>query len=319
MKKKKSWLAKHMGTMIKAEHSRNEIAYELMEAYGYHFTTYPELREAMSECYDDGYSEGFDKFDLKTDETLLKILEQNPKLTRSIYRKQIVATNYDLEEIRNLISSALAEVTHTVFNNNQDPSNKKIAMDVIIALIMIPTCIVKCAWKIGKLLAGHFIVSKILAEKISNLDINNLKKSINKKYVLMEQEAKQIAEAKTERLQGTTKVAQQIYELLEKITKNSGCNLSNEVNKLKVLYEEYRLYISKNGRYADETEFISRVAAIEFEVNMKIDEYNFKKQKLSSADMCLSEYLNINPNTYEEELNALANQNIDELNKPHLR
>ena len=97
MKKKKSWLAKHMGTMIKAEHSRNEIAYELMEAYGYHFTTYPELREAMSECYDDGYSEGFDKFDLKTDETLLKILEQNPKLTRSIYRKQIVATNYDLE------------------------------------------------------------------------------------------------------------------------------------------------------------------------------------------------------------------------------
>lgn len=319
MKKKKSWLAKHMGTMIKAEHSRNEIAYELMEAYGYHFTTYPELREAMSECYDDGYSEGFDKFDLKTDETLLKILEQNPKLTRSIYRKQIVATNYDLEEIRNLISSALAEVTHTVFNNNQDPSNKEIAMDVIIALIMIPTCIVKCAWKIGKLLAGHFIVSKILAEKISNLDINNLKKSINKKYVLMEQEAKQIAKAKTEKLQGTTKVAQQIYELLEKITKNSGCNLSNEVNKLKVLYEEYRLYISKNGRYADETEFISRVAAIEFEVNMKIDEYNFKKQKLSSADMCLSEYLNINPNTYEEELNALANQNIDELNKPHLR
>ena len=135
----------------------------------------------------------------------------------------------------------------------------------------------------------------------------------------MEQEAKQIATAKTEKLQGTTKVAQQIYELLEKITKNSGCNLSNEVNKLKALYEEYRLYISKNGRYADETEFISRVAAIEFEVNMKIDEYNFKKQKLSSADMCLSEYLNINPNTYEEELNALANQNIDELNKPHLR
>ena len=192
-------------------------------------------------------------------------------------------------------------------------------MDVIIALIMIPTSIVKCAWKIGKLLAGHFIVSKILAEKISNLDINNLKKSINKKYVLMEQEAKQIAEAKTEKLQGTTKVAQQIYELLEKITKNSGCNLSNEVSKLKMLYEEDRLYISKNGRYADETEFISRVAAIEFEVNMKIDEYNFKKQKLSSADRCLSEYLNINPNTYEEELNALANQNIDELNKPHLR
>lgn len=319
MKKKKSWLAKHMGNMAAAELSRNEIAYELMEAYGYHYTTYPELREAMSECYDDGYSEGFDKFDLKTDETLLKILEQNPKLTRSIYRKQIVATNYDLEEISNLISSALAEGTYTIFNNNQNPSNTEIAMDVIIALIMIPTSIVKCAWKIGKLLVGHFIVSKILAEKIINLDINSLKKSINKKYALMEQETKQIAEAKTEKLQGTTIVAQQIYELLEKITENSGCNLSNEINKLKALCEEYRLYISKNGRYADETEFISRVAAIDFEVDMKIDEYNFKKQKLTSVDRCLSEYFNIDSDTYEEELNTLANQNIDELNKPHLR
>lgn len=322
MQKKKSWLTKYMGNMIEAEHSRNEIAYELMEAYGYNYTTYPELREAMSECYDDGYSEGFDNFDLKTDETLLKILEQNPKLTRSIYRKQIIATNYDLEEISDLIHSAWLEGTYTIFNHGKNPSTEEIMMDIIIAIVMIPTSIVKCTWKIGKLLAGHFIGSKILAKKICDLDISNVKKSISKKYTFIEQETKQTAEAKTEKFQGTTKAAQQIYELLEKIQKimkNSGCNLSNEVNKLKALYEEYRLYISKYGRYADETEFISRVAIIEFEVDMKIEEYSSKKQKLSNNDRCLSEFFNINQDTYEEELNALANQNIDDFNKPHLR
>ena len=60
----------------------------------------------------------------------------------------------------------------------------------------------------------------MISKKIIDSDINELKDSIDIKQTEIKEKEKQAALAKEESLKGTTQVAQQLYDLINKITAN---------------------------------------------------------------------------------------------------
>ena len=315
MAKKKNWLDRFIDEFTeKSEFNRYEIADDLMEAARIP-NTYKnrELRQAIAKRKD-----GIDKrayaFDLKANETVLEILEQNPKAVKKAYRKQVIAANcYDLIQIPYIILwtwQDIIAICHCL-------DDEEVIADLIAIIILTPVCIAKGVGEVCKLLFNHFIGSRILAKKIIDSDINELKDSINIKQEEIKEEEKQATLAKEESLKGTTQVAQQIYDLVNKITANVDCNLNEELSKLKDLYTRDRVSIAQDGKYVNEASFLTQIAQIEFDVNRKIAEYNYKKQTLAANDRYLNNLADISAESYEEDLNMLANQNDDE-NKLHL-
>lgn len=315
MAKKKNWLDRFIDEFTeKSEFNRYEIADDLMEAARIP-NTYKnrELRQAISKRKD-----GLDKrayaFDLKANETVLEILEQNPKAVKNAYRKQVIAANcYDLIQISYIIHWTWHDII--AFGHSLD--DEEVIANLIVIIIFTPISIAKGVGKVCKLLFNYFIGSRILAKKIIDSDINELKDSINIKQEEIKEEEKQATLAKEESLKGTTQVAQQIYDLINKITANVDCNLNEELSKLKDLYTRYRVSIAQDGKYVNEASFLTQIAQIEFDVNRKIAEYNYKKQTLTANDRYLKNLADISAESYEEDLNMLANQNDDE-NKLHL-
>lgn len=320
MAKKKNWLDRFIDEFTeKSEFNRYEIADDLMEAARIP-NTYKnrELRQAIAKRKD-----GIDKrayaFDLKANETVLEILEQNPKAVKKAYRKQVIAANhYELSEIPSLLCCMWGASTDFLFGVGHNPTAEDVLLTLIIHIILIiPFIIVKGTVEIVKVLFNHFIGSRILAKKIIDSDINELKDSINIKQEEIKEKEKQATLAKEESLKGTTQVAQQIYDLVNKITANVDCNLNEELSKLKDLYARYRVSIAQDGKYVNEASYLTQIAQIEFDVNRKIAEYNYKKQTLTANDRYLNNLADISAESYEEDLNMLANQNDDE-NKLHL-
>lgn len=207
--------------------------------------------------------------------------------------------------------------TDFLFGVGHNPTTEDILLTLIIHIVLIPFIIAKGTVEIVKVLFNHFIGSRILAKKIIDSDINELKDSINIKQEEIKEKEKQAALAKEESLKGTTQVAQQLYDLINKITANVDCNLNEELSKLKDLYTRYRVSIGQDGKYVNEVSFLTQIAQIEFDVNRKIAEYNYKKQTLTANDRYLNNLADISAESYEEDLNMLANQNNDE-NKLHL-
>lgn len=319
MAKKKNWLDRFIDEFTeKSEFNRYEIADDLMEAARIP-NTYEnrELRQAISKEQDD-IDRRFYKFDLKTNEKVLEILEQNPKAVKKAYRKQVIAANcYDLIQIPYIILWTWQDITAFIRSIGHDPDNEEVIFALISTVIFTPVCIAKGVGKVCKLLFNHFIGSRILAKKIIDSDINELKDSINIKQEEIKEKEKQATLAKEESLKGTTQVAQQIYDLVNKITANVDCNLNEELSKLKDLYARYRVSIAQDGKYVNEASYLTQIAQIEFDVNRKIAEYNYKKQTLTANDRYLNNLADISAESYEEDLNMLANQNDDE-NKLHL-
>lgn len=319
MAKKKNCLDRFIDEFIeKSEFNRHVIAIDLTEAAGIPCTyENRELRQAIAK-EQDGIDRRFYEFDLKTNEKVLEILEQNPKAVKKAYRKQVIAANhYELSEIPSLLCCMLGASTDFLFGVGHNPTGEDVLLTLIIHIILIPFIIVKGTAEIVKVLFNHFIGSRILAKKIIDSDINELKDSIDIKQTEIKEEEKQAALAKEESLKGTTQVAQQLYDLINKITANVDCNLNEELSKLKDLYTRYRVSIAQDGKYVNEASFLTQIAQIEFDVNRKIAEYNYKKQTLTANDRYLNNLADISDESYEEDLNKLANQNNDE-NKLHL-
>lgn len=319
MARKRNWLDKLIDkTTEKSEFNRYVIADDLMEAAGVP-NPYKnrELRQAIAKRKDD-IERGAYAFDLKANETVLEILEQNPKAVKKAYRKQVIAANcYDFIQIPNIMLWTWQDITAFIHSIGHNPDNEEVIVALIATIIFTPVCIAKGVGEICKLLFNHFVGSRILAKKIIDLDINELKDSIDIKHFEIKEKEKQAALDKEESLKGTTKVAQQIFDLVNKITANVDCNLNEELSKLKDLYTRYRASIAQDGKYVNESSYIAQVAQIEFDVNRKISEYNYKKQTLTANYKYLNSLVDIPTDSYEENLNMLANQNNAE-NESHL-
>lgn len=105
MAKKKNCLDRFIDEFIeKSEFNRHVIAIDLTEAAGIPCTyENRELRQAIAK-EQDGIDRRFYEFDLKTNEKVLEIMEQNPKAVKKAYRKQVIAANhYELSEIPSLL------------------------------------------------------------------------------------------------------------------------------------------------------------------------------------------------------------------------